>query len=251
MKKVLMMVLFVVLAVSLAACAKQSVSPVPASDPKMKPVIEPNAWMMFDSVPLKMDAERALTLGLHETTLTKPIRVFNYMGTQNGKVRWQPETLPAGTKVLIGEDGIPLYKRDCWNKLFVPVTLKPVSVTPVAPIIKRGFWATGFGTILAWILMALAILLGILLISYLLFGIACVNRQIFRALRWTMDRGGDNTTPTPPVNPTDAWSMHVSCDRNRRVHVDLNGVESFSISPLNKGTAIEAQIPAEKKTPRR
>jgi hypothetical protein len=256
-KNLLAMILFVVFVVGLTACAKQSTAPVTISTPatklETKIVVDQEQLNKFlEKWPVLNSMKQARALGLQEVTLTEPCWGFNLLNKQKENP-YRLQQLETGTKVWEDANGIPRYISDCLNPFYVPTKTELVSVAPApvvtSPIIEKDFWATGFGTVLAWILMALAILLGLLLISYLAFGIACVNRHIFRTLRWAVDRDRDST----PVNPqsSTAWSMNVSCDRNRRIHVDLNGVESFSIGPLNKGTAIEAQIPAEKKTPRR
>ncbi len=228
MKK-LVMIMFVVVLVGLTACAKQTTAPAPK--PEMKAVVSSDAFAVFDKAPLKMDAERALALGLRETTLTEPLRVFNHMGTQNGKVRWQPETLPAGTKVLIGEDEVPLYKRDCWNKLFVPVALQPVTNAPaIVEKEKMGVWELLGITFLILLAMALAFLMW--------------NASILQRLaRWLYEHGHEHDDPpaprgglrptvpptTPPVPNTNIWTIRASLDTNKIVHVAGEGIESVSV----------------------
>ena len=225
------MVFVIIILIGLTACAKQSVAPASAPETEMKPVIESNAFAVFDKWPLGMDAERALALGLRETTLTKPVRVFNHMGTVHGKVRWQPETLPTGTKVLVGEDGVPLYKRDCFNKLFVPVALQPVTNAPaVAEKGKMGAWELLRIAFLVLLAMALAFLMW--------------NASILQRLaRWLYEhshehndppapRGGLRSTvpPTaPPVPNTNIWAIRASLDTNKIVHVAGEGIKSVSV----------------------
>jgi hypothetical protein len=221
MKKTLLVLFTIVLVIGLTACAKQSVVPSPAPKLETKAVVASDAFQVFDKMPLKMDAERALALGLHEAILDKPVRVFNYMGTQNG-TRWQPETLPVGTKVLVGEDGIPLYKRDCWNKLFVPIALQPVANTPA--VVEKS-------KMKAWELLeiALLILLG-MLVLFLMWNASLLQR----VARWLYEHshhGHDNpspaTRPTPITSRT--WLIHAEGNANHQTRVNLEGIRSFRI----------------------
>lgn len=271
-----MVAVLVVLVIGLTACAKQPV--VPAPEPEMKVVIEPNAWAIFDRMPSKIDTERAKILGLREIILTTPLRVFNCMNVK--KNEWRPEILPVGTVVLIDLDGIPVFKRDCGNKLFVEITTEtPKTVFSIPAPIKKGFWA-GPWNILWDILKWLLIILGIILLLLLLF---CLVRGIARAVRWLLERferreeGGSTTlsttapvippvpapamAPTPRLRQTPAsapvvpaattarptatshracWMIHAEEGTDHRTHVNYEGFKSFRFDTEGDEVKIKA-----------
>lgn len=152
-------------------------------------------------------AEQA-ELGLSAKKLEKPVVVQNHFrNIRNG--RFVLETLPAGTLVLVDENGTLRYKADCGNRLVEPPNClrchntklggdritKPKASTPFREWLKRGW--EGMEQLLGLTLGALLPLLGLLaLLAVLgLLGYDALYR-LFREWR----EGGGNNTP-PPVHP--------------------------------------------------
>lgn len=194
----------VFLVISIAACKKQA--PVPQPKPELKPVIEKSAWIVFDQYPIKADQETANIMGLSKVTLENPLRVFNCVNRK--KNLWKSEILPTGTIVLVQENGIPVYKADCQNKLYVPITLVPdpaPTPTPASRAKSNGWSRLGefLKNLLAAMVWAAAVILVLALLGVLAWALWNLLRLIFSAR--TPPAGTTTprtTTPPPPATPT-------------------------------------------------
>jgi hypothetical protein len=257
MKKKTLLVLLVFVLIC-AACGKKE----PIPQPKLEPAIEPNAWMVFDKYPSKMDTERTAIFGLRKDILTESLRVFNCVDRKRNK--WEEETLPIGTGILVNEDGIPVYKLGCWNKLFVPVTLKPVIATPTH---QNELWSA-LWNLLKNLFLVLIFVLGVLLALALL---ALALWALWNLVKWLSEQADNRlnrnvttrsttTPPAPPVAPITAppatplpttpipvptpgtaiWTIKASLDASGKISVEGEGLESISIEFPGKEISIKA-----------